>query len=56
MTVHGYDVDLTRGFTCTRRNKSVTFYTYEEAVAFIRKNYGYMLTYHVVKPTEKEVV
>lgn len=50
MTVHGYDVDMTKGFTCTRRNKSVTFQTYEEAVRFIQKNYGYMITYHIIKP------
>ena len=54
MTVHGYEVDLTKGFTCTRRNKSVTFATHEEAVAFIQKNYGYMVTYHIVKPIENE--
>lgn len=54
MTIHGYEVDMTKGFTCTRRNKSVTFKTHEEAVAFIQKNYGYMITYHIVKPIEEE--
>lgn len=54
MVVHGYDVDMTRGFTCTRRGKSVVFQTHEEAVKFIQKNYGYMITYHVIKPQKEE--
>lgn len=54
MTVHGFEVDMSKGFTCSRRNKSVTFPTYEEAVRFIQKNYGYMITYHIVKPIEEK--
>ena len=56
MTVHDYEVDFSKGFTCTRRNDTKVFQTYEQAVAFIQSHYGYILTYHIVKPIEEKKV
>ena len=56
MTVHGYEVDFSKGFTCTRRNDTKVFQTYEQAVAFIQSHYGYILTYHIIKPIEEKKV
>lgn len=54
MTVHGYEVDFSKGFTCTRRNDTKVFKTYNEAIAFIQSHYGYMLTYYVIMPEKTE--
>lgn len=54
MFVHGYEVDLTKGFTCTKGKSSYTFHAYAEAVKFIQNHYGYMITYYVIKPEETE--
>lgn len=54
MTVHGYEVDLSKGFTCSRGKVTKFFKTYDEAVKFIQSHYGYMITYHIIKPEKTE--
>ena len=43
--INGYNVDETKGFRLTKGKSEKVFDNYADAVAFMQKNYGYMLTY-----------
>ena len=46
--INGYNVDETKGFRLTKGKSEKIFDNYADAVAFMQKNYGYMLTYNHV--------
>lgn len=46
--INGYNVDETKGFRLTKGKNEKFFDNYADAVAFMRANYGYMLTYNYV--------
>jgi hypothetical protein len=53
MYVHGYVVDMEKGFRATRGNSERVFWSYEEASEFISEHKGYTLTYSVIIPQKE---
>lgn len=53
MFVHGYAVDMKKGFRATRGNSEKVFESYEEASEFISEHKGYTLTYSVIIPLKE---
>ena len=43
--INGYKVDETKKFRLTKGKSERIFDNYVDAVAFMQKNYGYILTY-----------
>ena len=50
--INGYKVDETKKFRLTKGKSEKIFDNYADAVAFMQKNYGYILTYNYVADSE----
>lgn len=52
--INGYNVDETKGFRLTKGKSEKIFDNYADAVAFMRANYGYMLTYNYINEKDEK--
>lgn len=50
--INGYKVDETKGFRLKKGKSEKVFDNYADAVAFMQKNYGYILTYSYATDSE----
>ena len=50
--INGYKVDETKKFRLTKGKSEKIFDNYAEAIAFMQKNYGYILTYSYMADSE----
>ena len=50
MSVHGFEIDMSKSFICTRGNSEKVFTSYEAASQFLSNHWGYTLTYFTKKP------
>lgn len=50
--INGYKVDETKKFRLTKGKSERIFDNYADAIAFMQKNYGYILTYSYVTDSD----
>ena len=50
--INGYEVNETKKFRLTKGKSEKIFDNYADAIAFMQKNYGYILTYSCATDSE----